>query len=76
MFYIYIYIYIYIIIQVLHRNKNDSGTFAFGFANICKKNLLKDTLTYFHLSLPNHAGQPQEFLGLLLTRSSKQILGS
>ena len=30
----------------------------------------------FCLSRPNHADQPQEFLGLLLTRSSKQRLGS
>ena len=29
-----------------------------------------------HLPRPNHVDQHQEFLGLLLTRSSKQMLGS
>ena len=30
----------------------------------------------FRLSRPNHTDQPQEILGLLQTRSSKEVLGS
>ena len=40
--------------------------FGCPFSELCK----------FHLSCSNHVNQPQRFLGFLLTRSSKQMLGS
>ena len=47
-------------------NANKSGQFGCPFSELCM----------FHLSCSNHVDQSQVFLGLLLTRSSKLMLGS